>query len=566
MTRKPDRRSRDDFDPQSVPVYPVGRMEIRPGADGRDESAWLDGYEVPIPHGSSAREVLIEAMAARAAARPGSIKALRVVGLDANGSELELVVTADGTVHDVSAQASDSDSMVVTRKMLLGVGAGLTVVATGLVGAIALTSRDAPPPQAAGTRTVTYTPPATPTPTQLPALAPPGWSDHAEWASPPITSARPDVAVTGRGESSVVWMVTGQPQRMTAVSGTNGHVLWSVALGDQVTAGPVATVVNGQPVVMVVTGNTLRAWPADGSKASAGQSWALPTGSRVTLTAGGPIVRLDGQHVGLVDGAQLVQRVLPAAATPVAVLPGARLVAALGGQVWTVTTNTTAPAPAQLVAPKGTSVGSVVYADAQRLVATLVKGADTQHVQLASFPLAGGPKRNPQWHTGLLPAISIDPQQGLPVGDGWGVYGTTAVPWATGKAVGLPRDWSTFAISGKLGWGRSGDRILTVTEKGLAGASRTPPGAPVATEGATTPVGPVAMADGLALIPAADGRTTRVYAVLPEDPSATAPPSTTAPPATAKPKASSTAPGKATKPAPSKTPAPPRPSTSGAGR
>ena len=560
-----------NFDPTTVPVYPQVRLSLVRG------QVTVDDDPVAVPAGMTPQEAGVQVVAARAAAREGSIQAVQAVACDEAGNTWRMVIDADGGVWPLTqAGASAAPAARGARTGQKHVGARVAVLGTavvlvgGLVGGLVVAHRHpGPPPHAAVTRTVT----PTATPTELPVAAPVGWSPQALWSSGPV--AAPDssqqstapAAVSGQFVYAVRTSGDGGLS-LAALSTRTGASVWSKDLnGSSVAHGPVLGHVAGVPVVMVATDTAVSAWSMQGQPLG---DWAVPTvgtgDTAVSLTPAGPIIPRSQTTVSIVGlGGKLVTRALPPGGRAVAILAGdTLLVTDTAGHAWRVTSPTVAGNPTTLPAPKGWTGGTTVAVTGTTLVQqwTPAKTTSTGAVLLRATALNG--LRGGWTSAAINTQNAASPLLVSPSGT-VGVLGSAVVDLHTGGLWDLPVGWSAQRAGDQVIWCTNADQqlvaaSLTGAPQGAAPAGTTPTlNNATGSTGASDPAIPAGTIGTSALVIGTADNTPRLY-LLPHTAAATTPsatstpssvPSTTAPPKPAN-KPTPTSRPKATK-APAKT-------------
>lgn len=517
-----------EFDPASVPVYPVVRMSLVRG------QVRVDDEPISVPAGVEPRDAALAVVAARAAAREGSIRAVRVLASDEAGHTWPMVVdakggtwslTGSGTSISSPTRKSDRGSgqartgvrvAVIGSAVLLVVGAGAAVVAVGHHGAA--------PTRAAATVTVT----PTATATELPVQAPVGWSAQAVWSSGQV--AAPE---TGQGAGSpvavragVVFAVTttgGGGLSLAGVDPRTGAPLWSKTIaGSSVMAGPTLARVNGAEVVLVATDTAVTAWSPAGTRVG---SWPVPTSgsgtSATVLTAAGPIIARSQTTVSIVGPAgTLATRALPPGGRAVALLGGgAVLVTDTAGHAWKVTSPTVAGKETALPAPKGFSGGRTVAVTGSALVQawtpTKTTTAATATVVLRSSAIA---TLRPGWTSKAFTSANASTTMATSPDGQLGVTGSTVVNLRTGGLRALPTGWSLQSVTNAVIWCQNADQQVVAASKDgapLGGASTGSTPSLSTTDTVGQPVTPVGQIGGSALVISAADNVSRLYLLPP---------------------------------------------------
>ena len=545
--------SSETFDPAAVPVYPSVRLSLIRG------QVAVDDEPVTVPVGMTPQQAGVRIVAARAAAREGSIQAIQAVASDEAGHTWRMVIDAAGQVWPLTesgaslgtARASPRNGQKRVGVRVAVLGTAVVLVGGGLGGLIAAHHSHSPAPHPAVTRTVT----PTATPTELPVAAPVGWSPQALWSSGPV--AAPDSSQQSTAAAAVsgnfVYTVRTSGDSglsLAALSTRTGAPVWSNGLnGSSVTQGPVLGRVAGVPVVMVATDTAVSAWSLQGKRLG---DWPVPTvgtgDTAVALTPAGPIIPRSQTTVSIVGlGGKLVTRALPPGGRAVAILAGdTLLVTDTGGHAWKVTSPTVAGNPVTLPAPKGWTGGTTVAVTGTTLIQqwTPAKATSTGAVLLRATALNG---LRPGWTSAAINTQNAaSPLLVSPSGT-VGVLGSAVVDLHTGGLRDLPVGWTAQLAGDRVIWCTNADQQLVAAS--LTGAPQG--GAPVGTPtlnnangstGATDPAIPAGTIGTSALVIGTADTTPRLY-LLPSTAAATTPsststpssvPSTTAPPKPAK--------------------------------
>ncbi len=483
----------DDFDYTAVPIYPSVAIELHRVADGT-EQAFMNGREVPIEPGQSAKDAAFAAAAAEASAQHGD--AVRVVATTADGNTYRMVVHADGRAWDLAEpKAKKRPAWVMPTA-----AAGAVTVLALVIGGFALAGRNDTQSPAVATSSAT----PSGTPTELPVLAPDGWITHALWSSPAL--ARDDlVPLVYQG---LVIVPTANNRLVAINAGTGGNVWESTLSSSGLTAGPVVTRLGNGPSIVGQSGTDLLWWPLRGAKEP--RTIALPPSATVTFNGAGPLVQLEGQKSAVFDSTGNVQRrVIPAGSVALAANQDGSVTTASDTGLWWHSTNaTTAVDGAPLAPPKAGARPLKVAGYAGHHLVMLwtmpdktIAGAiydDAKAMTLTKVLPLGVRTDTPKWDAS--PTLT------------WGVLGNQLVHLDTGATYGLG-DWRTVRVINEIAYGENGSARdgLAVDQAGhtrIIGAR---------------PTIPAAIVGGRALVIARDGSDPRLYALPPRstDPSPT---------------------------------------------
>lgn len=491
-----------DLDLARVPVYPMVRLELR---EQREEvvEGLVDGRVVSTGDLESARAAVLTAASLAAAARP--LRAIRVK-LTGFGDDAEGVVDEAGVLH--IAGPATAGRRAGGRRLLLKVLAGtlLMCVPVGGLGWVALDSGVVD--GVGGGRPAAASPVPTPTRTELPVVAPPGWGSVAAWSLPVGVGAAPTVATSG----SLVFVPAADGAGVSAVNAADGRQVWAAdmpgsALVAGAVGGPVLAELDGRSVLVAWSTTTVAAWDPESGRAVG--SWPLPEdGSTVVKVGATVIVAGQSRRVGVLAGGRLQWRVLSATGVPVGVTPSGSLIAAAEGQAWKTDSEQLAGPAVTLQAPEGSAWSSVAGLAGPTLVAAFAVSAE--EVVLRGFSTDTWA---PLWTSTPVSVASGSSGTGVPPlwvapGAGWGLYGSAWVDLRTGAVKALPPDWSTSSVGAGDAFGVAGGGVGVVSAPGVF----TAPLSDSSTLGSAVP--PVAVTDaGVALIVASDGAATFLYAV-----------------------------------------------------
>lgn len=490
--------SQESVDVSRVPVYPVVRLEMV--EHGPDVVGRMDDTLVAEGSRESVQAALVGRAATAAEARPGGVIRARLAGFELGEVG---VVTAAGALLPM-ADARPSARPRRRFWVLLVVVAVVVGAAGGGLVTVGLRSRSVAPPP---TSTATL---SGPSPTQMPVLPPAGWASVARWSLPLSSSA---ASVTVLGGQAFMLGVDGSS--VIAVQAATGGRDWSVAVGAQLTGGPVIVGRDRDAVVAAWTTDHLTAWsPTTGAEVG---EWSLPQGATQVAAAGaGLVLSGQGQHVFVFTGRVLEPRVVPAASTVVGVTSTGGLVTAAAGRVWLVTSSTVAGEGTAVSGPAGLPWAGVVGIAGDEVLVGYGVAAGSAAV-IRAFSLDGWV---PRWTTPAVPAAQYVGSGTAPLkvspSATWGIFGSTLLDLHTGQTRALPADWSTSVVGESLAFGTTNGGVGSVT---LAGAMTRRD----VSSSAAVPVPPAAVtSDGVALVVAQDGPSAAVYAA-PADPVAPAP-------------------------------------------
>ncbi len=499
-------------DAARVPVYPIVHLELRPS--GVIEGT-VDGYVngtllVSAMTESDARARLLGEAADAAARRPMAAIRVRLVGFGsdaprgrrsrrgaADEEAAEGIVTATGALSKAGAA---KPSRRPRRRFVILASLVLVTTVAAVAGLVAVSkwARSARGAAAAAAPVLATTPP----PTQLPVLAPAGWSTVAAWSLPLPGAGTLTVSTAGER----VWAPARDGSGVVCVEAASGRQMWATSTSSRLVGGPALKVVGGRSLLVGWTSAAVLAWdPSTGIQQG---EWPIPSGGQVKWLGESLIVTQLGQHVFVFTGTDLVSRVVPAGAVPVGVTPEGALVAAAPARAWVITSSTVAGDGQPLAGPDGMAWSAAVAVVDRQLIAAYAPNAADTRVVLRSFGLGDW---TPGWSSELIPGSfgSLASPLQVSAGGDWGVYGSSALNLATGAAAALPNDWSTTGVSRDMAFGASGGVPLAVDRAGrLLG------GPPLRGPRVGSVAAPVAATDGgMALVIATDGTEASVYAV-----------------------------------------------------
>ncbi|PTT16764.1 hypothetical protein DBR36_12230, partial [Microbacterium sp. HMWF026] len=132
--------SDEQFDPTTVPAFPVLTLAME-----GEQLVTLNGLPVDVPEGSTPTEAGVAA-AAQQAAQLG-LHAVRVRAV-VDDTEHRMVVTADGTAHELAMPAPETEQKRSRLPLLLALGLAVVIVVGGTVATLAVVLQSAPAPVA----------------------------------------------------------------------------------------------------------------------------------------------------------------------------------------------------------------------------------------------------------------------------------------------------------------------------------------------------------------------------------------------------------------------------------
>lgn len=435
----------------------------------------------PVSEFESQHEVA--AKAALDACTGLGLSVCRVQGLAPDGAVFEMVVDAvSGTLSDAghfrSGQVKPSSEVrrwyrldLALRDLHLPGNRVMVVVLTSVIvlavlgGVVVWKSYQ---PRSDGEQVM---PVATPTPTQLPVVAPAGWQTFASWATPAGPSGVPPVIGP---DGSVVFAVD---QELHALDPSTGVPRWEVKVPARIQE-LMVTRLDGKSVLGVTDGSTSLTLVAADGKAAKTFAQGLGSDSKIVLDPSGPFIVLPGQHSQIPVEGVLVPRLVPAGATAMGAM-GASVVSIdpVAGKVWFVDSEAVKfPAPAAIAAPAGTNKlvkvlgyqgGYIVSAwatakESKSTVLVIDRVSEKSLIRVGESTVATDALD--------LSTLSTDSSSSL------ALAGRVLVNLASGKATVLPA--SGLSLGAGFAWSSSGasDRVRIAPD---AQSVPTPPDAPV---------------------------------------------------------------------------------------
>jgi len=326
------------FDPATVPPFPIITLELRD-----DDTVSVNGAPVAIGMDESPRDAGLRAAAQVVAAQ--GLDAARVRALSPDG-EHHLVVTAAGGVYDGKPPASTT----ATRERRGGtrggkaLGIGIMAVLVAVLAVVAVfavrTFTAAPAPVASG--------PALPPGyhANAPVLAPPGYSEVANWALKVDDAYTPALIPGDR-----LAIVTDADQ-FELVDTKNGKVTWQGAGTPDGQDGVHYTHIGTRPALASSSNGQLELWALDlktGGKTRS-TTVATSTQAQVSYLGSSPLIDLGDQTVDIITASDVVRRDVPVTAKPILATDAGDVIAASSTHYWTIpakgqTTSRAMPVP-----------------------------------------------------------------------------------------------------------------------------------------------------------------------------------------------------------------------------
>lgn len=329
-----------------------------------------------------------------------------------------------------------------------------------------------------------------------------GWTRQISWQSPPLAptihGSTPVLPLSG---AFIAAIDTGDGGSLAAIDTSTGATLWAMPLDEPLT-GPPQTIGPGQKAVAATTAHTLTIWTDPNEATATSQTWTF-TEADVLPVTDSPIPLLANPRTATaitVQDGELLRRTLPRDAQPFAADSHGRVLAATSdGHWWSLTDDTGSPHMLQPPA-YGARVRTILGVSGQTLVVSWTR--DTANSILAGYAIEDGMDLSWEAEVSGKPAkakFSVAP-------DGtWFIVDTTAVDAQTGQTRSLPEDWLTLSISNEVAWSQDHVAEKLKSARTLDRPVADPDGVPFAIT-----------ADGLGLIVADNGSTTRVYALEPD--------------------------------------------------
>lgn len=522
-----------DFDPQSVPLYPMVRAEIRETDEGEyvglvdDQIVSRNLDEEPVS------TAVVAACARLAARRLGDMQAIRVRVQAPEGGAFDCVVTATEDVYDLTdpelaaavggagRKGGKKRAPIATpdgldseggrgrpHPLFLVIVAVPTAMILFFVWILFFANEGSEPAERG---------PLAAEPRQLPVVAPQGYSPVAAWAVDVDTPVGAEVHVAADDER--IYTVDGAASdEIVAWDAETGVEAWRFEADHAVQAGPALTAIAGDQVIAVATSSELVTLsPETGDETG---RWELDTqsASTVRMTATGPVVIGRSNTAQIVVGDELATRVMPAGATPVAPGPDGSLIAVSGQRVH-MSRSATVAGEGSALQPVGEGVDEVTvvgWTGEQLLVAHGSSTSPVNEVQLAGYSVpdeADGAWRRVWLSEAVASGAAVTAGGQFPLVAGpsgeWGIYESSVVDLSTGSLTSL-EEWSTVTVGDDIAFGVSGSRVLSAGVGGLGGESSV-------VSGATRPEAPQAVAGSAAyLVTAGTGSDTWLYALRPE--------------------------------------------------
>lgn len=321
------------FDPARVPAYPVITLT---GADDPD-NVTVDG--APFT-GEDAFDQALAACAERAGELGGAV---RVRGIDRDGTAWPMVITSTGELHDLPGHPDSPTKprrAKVSRRGLL-VGGAAVLLAGGTAGGViayrtvTAPEENPPPPLYPGQGA------------NVPVVPPDGVGTVAQWA---VTIADDTTPVMLSDERIVLTTVSGA---LVIVDALTGQLQWSgIPAGDLDRVGELT--IGGTPVLASYADDEAVLWPLDDPSTPSPQTLTVDAGRAETVmtSSPAPLWMLESQTVSYLAGNALATVDVPVPAIPAGTHDG-QAVAVTAGAWISITADNASTQSALEGAPSG---------------------------------------------------------------------------------------------------------------------------------------------------------------------------------------------------------------------
>lgn len=343
------------------------------------------------------------------------------------------------------------------RTLLLGGAGAVVLLGAATAGFFALHSGDDTVSQPTPTTSGNPLPDGIRPPAGLPA--------SYLWSVVKLSDVAPRLVATAEQLVLTVDNDTTGGTQLVSLDPQTGKSQWKADLPvDAVVAdGPALVPIDGTDSIVLTTQTQLMAYPMGGGEP---KTWPLEAKWSVALTQSGVLVTKpeDNKRAFVLYGDKLAPRALPEGANPVAMLADGALVAAdAHGHVWLGSDATKAPKPKKLKAPRDTTPGTFVAATRDQIITAFVPNNEPEASLLRAFSL---PKLKPRITTAPVRPAVFPANFMLAPDQSWAVAGNTWVDMTTGASHVITARWSPIAISQYNCWSKSGDNVLTATNRG----------------------------------------------------------------------------------------------------
>lgn len=289
-----------------------------------------------------------------------------------------------------------------------------------------------------------------------PALSPvQGWTGTPTWTSPQLAETTKDTAPVLVTDQTVTTTVRGDDgPTLAALNARDGDTLWTHPLTEPLTTSPHTTTYDGKPSIAAATAHSLTIWPrSQANKSPKPKTWTFTeAGVEPVPQSPMPLLANEATATALtVKDGQVVRRLLPGGAEPVAALEDGVVIAVEEtGHWWALQSETKRPAPNMLEPPAwGSQVQSVLGMAGDTLVVSWTRTDNTRLV--AGYDARKGMR--PTWQT-IVPARPEPETMTVSPDKSWAVVGATSLDMDTGRSRALPADWKTLRITDDAAWSK----------------------------------------------------------------------------------------------------------------
>lgn len=272
----------DGFNPEHVPPFPVYNLTVT-----EDGTVKLDGATITPDPEQPAGEAGTQAAAHKAAA--AGLEAVRVRA-HADGSIFDMVITADGDVHDTT-QPERKKPSGKKKSLILGASVAVVLALTGAVWTGATAMHDEPEPVAA----TPTTPPGAGT--AVPAGLPAGFSPQASWTH----TVDADTGARQLADGSI--LTISPSGTLVAYDEATGKTVWEGRSAPSTLDGLVETTWQGRPVLATADGSKLLLWARDMPAGQLVPQTSVDVGNNATVSFAGtnPLIDLGDYTVAIPD-------------------------------------------------------------------------------------------------------------------------------------------------------------------------------------------------------------------------------------------------------------------------
>ena len=456
----------EQFDPTTVPAFPVLTLALE-----GDHHVTLNGLPIDVPEGVTPEQAGVDAAAEHAGSL--GLDAVRVRAI-VDGVEHRMVVTADGTPHELAMPVLEAESKKKSRlPLLISLGLAVVIVVGGTVATLAVVLQPSSGPVA----TADPGPPGAGA--NIPVVVPPGFAEQASWSLPVAARSEPRLLDDQR------LLITTADGQINLVDATTGAVTWRGAQAPRANAVLHASEVQGRPVI--ATGDSsLTLWPLDTDQSpTAPIEVNVGRKAEISYLGSQPLVTLPNQTVGLFTADGLTMRDVPVTATPI--LAGRNGVIAANENSWWTVTADAAPVQQPLPRPSGVEGAPILISAADDDTLIVVWGQQSSVivtlVDLPSNTITLAAPMNARVTARDLPIHAVDAKT-LTLGEVFIDYSSAP------RAVALPTRMTAAAVSGSTVYGTSSNEgvVVNTTDRtpvatpftSVSGVSTKPPSAALA--------------------------------------------------------------------------------------